>query len=202
MTLRDCLKTQDFTVGGILHIGACMLEEAEDYRKMGVEKVIWVEAQPHLKERAAIASHFGHMLIEGLPLSDREEEVALRISNNEGGGSSSCLPMKEHARLFPEIVNVGEVKLIARRLDQVLKLAPDIDTLVLDVQGYELRVLNGLGTMIDQIERAFVEVSFVELYEGQPLAPEIMNWFFDRGFESHEHYPHVSGAWGDILFWR
>lgn len=201
MNLAIAQRQHGFAVNGVLHIGACQLEEADDYQAMDVKTVVWVEAQPHSKARVERAAAFGHTLLEGTPLSDREERVTLRLTNNEGGGSSSCLALKEHTSLFPEITQVGSVELVARRADTVLATLPvEVDALVVDVQGYELRVLKGMGALLDSIRVAFVEVSFVELYEGEELWPEVRAWLEEHGFALRELYPHVSQAWGDALF--
>ena len=61
------------------------------------------------------------------------------------------------------------------RLENVLS-ADDVRRpclLKIDVQGGELDVLRGIGPFVDVIDYIYLEVSFIELYEGQPLFPEI-----------------------------
>lgn len=204
MKFIDVLKHYRIPISGIVHIGACNLEEAEEYRDAGLEHVIWVEAQSHDAKRLARAKSFGHELLEGCPLSDRAERVQLHIANNAGGGSSSLMPLKEHARLFPEIQYTGEiVTLNALRGDEVLAgIGPEYDALVIDVQGYELRVLEGLRKLIDQFRVAWLEVAIVELYEGQALMHDVQCWMRQHGFQGCAYYSHPSLAWGDAFFWR
>ena len=59
-----------------------------------------------------------------------------------------------------------------------------IDLLKLDAQGYELRILDGSRALLDRvaIPLIYTEVSFVRIYEGQPLFPEIYQYLFERGY--------------------
>ena len=70
------------------------------------------------------------------------------------------------------------------RLDDVLQRA-DIAApalLKLDVQGYELQALRGCETLLDAFAWVYCECSFVELYEGQVLADEVIAWLRAHGF--------------------
>jgi hypothetical protein len=72
-----------------------------------------------------------------------------------------------------------------RRLDQVID-APSLGTnalLKIDVQGFEYEVLEGLGKLAERIAWVFVEVSFVELYEGQHMHDEVERLLREIGFE-------------------
>jgi FkbM family methyltransferase len=53
----------------------------------------------------------------------------------------------------------------------------------IDVQGGELDVLAGCGNLLNEIDNVYLEVSFVELYCGQPLASDIINYMVEFGFK-------------------
>ena len=95
------------------------------------------------------------------------------------------------------------------RLDSQLKaeriLRPSM--LKIDVQGGELEVLKGLGELREVIDFVYLEVSFMELYENQPLFGELneflcMNGYRLRGMAN----AHVDGVFGpaqaDALYCR
>lgn len=202
MTLAELATKHGFKPTGILHIGAGWLEEAEQYRNMGVSRVIWVEADKPSDRRQKRATEFGHELYEFTPLSDKMECVEFSVASNEA--SSSILPFARHSELYPDIV-VKEKRLqLALRADQLFngQLSVDIDTLVLDVQGAELKVLKGMRRMIDQIQRAFVEVNLRELYTGCVLKPELDDWMWKAGFGHMEEYPVHLEEWQEQFFWR
>ncbi|THD09548.1 FkbM family methyltransferase [Metallibacterium scheffleri] len=99
--------------------------------------------------------------------------------------SSSLLPIgSEQDRIFPGTAEVAIAHIEMRRLEDVLQRA-DIAApalLKLDVQGYELQALRGCETLLDAFAWVYCECSFVELYEGQALADEVIAWLRERGF--------------------
>ena len=52
----------------------------------------------------------------------------------------------------------------------------------LDVQGFELRALEGCSEMLSRFRYVYVEASFVELYVGQALATDVLRHLLDREF--------------------
>jgi FkbM family methyltransferase len=70
------------------------------------------------------------------------------------------------------------------RLDEVIDQASLQRPIMLkiDVQGAELQVLESCRTL-DQIDFIYVELSFIELYEGQPLALDVALHLAREGFE-------------------
>jgi hypothetical protein len=52
----------------------------------------------------------------------------------------------------------------------------------IDVQGSDLNVIQGMGGAIQEIDYIYAEVSFIELYEGQALAGEIIGYMEGLGF--------------------
>lgn len=52
----------------------------------------------------------------------------------------------------------------------------------IDVQGYELKVLSGLEPILGGLDLILVELSFERLYEGQPLAYDVIGWMTDHGW--------------------
>lgn len=58
-----------------------------------------------------------------------------------------------------------------------------IDFLWLDLQGYELPVLQGAKGLLPHISYIYTEVNFIEAYEGQKTYPEVAAWLADHNFE-------------------
>lgn len=79
--------------------------------------------------------------------------------------------------------------------------------LKLDVQGYELEVLKGCEEVLQQFAFIYVECSFVELYAGQALVNDVIDWLNSRGFAMSGVYNLVhartgAAVQGDFLFHR
>jgi hypothetical protein len=76
----------------------------------------------------------------------------------------------------------------------------------IDVQGAELAVLQGCDSL-DEIDWIYVELSFVGLYQGQPLCDEIIGYLGEHGFRLAGVFNQVrTAAFGptqaDFLFCR
>lgn len=79
--------------------------------------------------------------------------------------------------------------------------------LKMDVQGFELSVLKGATETLKEVDVAFIECSFVELYESQALADEVIRFMQDAGFRLEGVYEVAysadgSAIQGDFLFRR
>lgn len=58
----------------------------------------------------------------------------------------------------------------------------------MDVQGYELQVMRGGRETFSQASAILTELSFVELYEGQPLISDVINAMDELGFQLVDIY--------------
>lgn len=116
-------------------------------------------------------------------LGDREETV--EIHRSSWVQSSSILPMAPlHKEAFPVSADHTSQTIEVKRLDDVLKgftLKPEV-LIKIDVQGYEDKVLAGGPDIIAKTKAIIVEVSFRELYEGQPLFERIFQLLNGEGF--------------------
>lgn len=109
--------------------------------------------------------------------------MEINVSNHPD--SSSLLPISERqAALFPGTHKSSVETVNVIRIDDVLPVeklnAPVL--IKLDVQGFELEALKGMPNLLSSAQWVYVEVSFMILYEGQPLADEIIYWLRDQGF--------------------
>lgn len=93
--------------------------------------------------------------------------------------SSSLLPIGVvQTELFPGTQEVGVETVEVGRLSQYLQRAriqgPAL--LKIDVQGFELSTLMGCEDVIQCFKWVYVEASFVEFYDGQALAGDVIAW--------------------------
>ena len=66
-------------------------------------------------------------------------------------------------------------------------LLPQMNVLTIDAQGMELEILRGMADSLAQFDVAVVEVSGVEMYRGQSLAPAVHAFLTSRGFKCRGH---------------
>ena len=99
--------------------------------------------------------------------------------------SSSLLKMaKRHKDAFPftkeTSVYAVDVYPLEYFADKMEIKSPTI--LKLDVQGAELTVMKGAEKILTSIDYILCELSLIELYEGQSLAIEVINYMSEKGF--------------------
>ena len=99
--------------------------------------------------------------------------------------SSSFLPMEKlHFDAAPDSGYISSETAHIARLDdlrQQLRLEGCSLFLKLDVQGYELEVIDGAPTTLRDVAVLEAEMSFVSLYSGQPLFAELVARLRDHG---------------------
>lgn len=124
--------------------------------------------------------------------------------------SSSLLPITAaQGQLFPGTDEVRTETVRTAPLSEFL----DGNTIVepallkLDVQGYEMEALRACGDLLANFAYVYAEGSFVELYEGQVLADDLIAWLREQGYELVRSFESVSDEQGqtiqaDMLFER
>lgn len=124
--------------------------------------------------------------------------------------SSSLLPIgAAQNRLFPGTDEKGAEVVRVGSLDEFLS-PDDINPpaiLKIDVQGFELEALKGCESLLEKFDYVYAECSFLELYEEQALADDVISWLRDRGFVLsgvyNMSYDYKGKAvQGDFLFMR
>lgn len=97
--------------------------------------------------------------------------------------SSSLLPIGDRqVAEFPGTQATGTISVdVIPASDLLDPASPGPRLMKIDVQGLELEVLRGCGDAISLIDDVFVECSFVELYEGQALAHEVIGYLAQHG---------------------
>lgn len=143
--------------------------------------------EPLLQNRGEFLRHFGggtNTTLHSVALGSSNGSANFHLTNTVN--SSSVLPLVAGANPFG-LKEVGQTSVEIRRLDdyraaQRLKL-PDI--VKLDVQGYELEALKGGAQCLRAAKAVIVEVSFVEIYQGQPLFADVVRYMADEGFRLH-----------------
>ena len=144
-------------------------------------------------------------------LGNREGQIRLNVASN-GGASSSVLPiLEEHRNAAPWVDYVRSEMVSITRLDRAaaeLLSKEHRIFLKVDVQGYELEVLEGAPELLPRILGVQLELSLVSLYEGQALFPVLMDFMQQRGFQIWGIMPGLmSNSTGrllqtDVIFFR
>ncbi len=195
------INENNLSIRGVIHLGASIGHELNEYLTAGAKKVVLVEAVPEvfgrLCENAKIHSN---VTCINACLSDKDgEEVVFNISSNDAQ-SSSFLEFDQHTIQHPTVKFIDKIKLSTSRFDTVFKGdISEYNYLSLDLQGAELLALKGMGDLLRYIQYIYCEVSEIPMYKDQPLLADIDAYLLSFGFERKQYYG-TSHGWGDALY--
>ena len=116
-------------------------------------------------------------------LGDQAGEMEFRRSSHHP--SSSFLTMADlHKDAFPTTAGSETLTVRIERLDDFARQLTLTSPLLakIDVQGYEDHVLRGGANILRQAQVILIETSFGQLYDGQPLFPDIYHTLNEWGF--------------------
>jgi FkbM family methyltransferase len=197
-------------INGVFHAGAHDGQEIKDYIDCGINNIVWVEASYRTFNRLIkTTSKYGknqnwycHCL------SDIDNQVnTFNISVNEE--SSSVLEFgNDHKKLMPHIVYVEKEYMLTKRVDTLVKEQKDFDWndinyLVTDCQGCDLKVLKGCGNLLSSPNLKIIksEVDVKEMYLGGSTEREIGDYLSQFGFEL-KFWFNANGGWGERYWFK
>lgn len=185
---------------GVLHIGANVGEEAPIYEQLGIKKQIWIEGNPEifLKLKANIA-HNPEAIALNYLIGDEEKEVTFHIANN-GGQSSSVLELGTHATQHPDVHFVRDIQAKMYRIDGLGLDLEGVDFINIDLQGFEMQALKGMGDLLNGFKWAYLEVNRADVYKGCAQIESMDLFMLANGFRRVETRWILN--WGDALYVR
>lgn len=198
--LQAALAEERIEVSGVLHVGAHRGQEVGMYRRLGARLVVLCDPLPGIMDQARL--EFGEAVqIHECAIGSRNEFRTLYVDEGNDGQSSSLLRPKQHLVCYPSITFPTSITVEVRTVD-ALSVPPDINLLVIDVQGFEAEVLDGARSLLQrQIAAVATEVNSVELYEGCALVEQIDHRMNELGFRRTVTAWAAEG-WGDALYTR
>lgn len=198
-SLSTVLGIHDISPKRVLHIGAHMAQELSMYKDFGAESGVFIEAHPEICHR--LSEHlFGHkdwQVIEAL-LSDKDGDVVNFWVSSNDAMSSSLLKPQLHLTEHPDVLfDDVPIKIKTKTLDSLA--LGDFDLIVVDVQGAELKVIEGGIETFKNADALWLEVSFGGLYQDDCTINDLTMFLSKFGF-----YPAYvvigSNLWGDAFF--
>ena len=195
---------------GVVHIGANTAQERGVYAARDLP-VWWIEALPQAEDslRANLAEYPKQRYAIAL-LTDRDgQEYDFGVSNN-AGQSSSIFDLADHRKIWPTVGYLGSMRLRSTTFPNlVAREGVDLnlyDALVLDTQGSELLILQGMGELVRQFEWIKTEAADCNLYEGGCRLSDLDEYLNPYGFvqvtrDIGGHHPDVGRVY-DVLYRR
>lgn len=190
----------------IMDIGSCTGEDAIKYSNLFPGATVYA-FEPLANNVAIMRQHFqqyrkSNIQIENIALSNENGFATFYVSGGnpfedvkegeyttlipkEWNKSSSLLPPgNDSEKYLPWLKFEQQQQVTTQRLDMYLKEKQiyEVDFIHLDVQGAELKVLEGMGKSISRLKVLWVEVENVELYAGQALKTDIIDFLRTHDF--------------------
>jgi FkbM family methyltransferase len=196
-------------ITGILHIGAHRCEELVDYLAEGVnsENIYWIEALPHLVEENKKKNPL--VKIYQAVISDTDgENVTFNITNANGDTtncqSSSILEFGSHEKNHPWVKVVKKIEMKTSRMDTIIQKnninMKDINFLVLDIQGVELRALKSMESYLINIDYIFTEVNTEDVYKNCDKMDKLTEYLHNFNFKLADARIYKQYGWGDAFY--
>lgn len=200
---QQIIQKYNLQIKTILHVGAHLAEERDDYFNNGCSKVVWIEANPDLITKLKTSLNAQQNIVLNYAVSDvDDQDISFKITNN--GQSSSILDLAEHAHIYPTIFVEKEVKLKTKTLKTLFSEnnldMQEIDMINLDIQGAELLALKGAGDGLSTMKAIYTEINIKELYKDCALIYELDEYLSKYDFVRVETCLDNSGTWGDALY--
>ena len=204
----DALRGQDFAT--VVDIGANVGQFSLFCRETFPQARIFAfEPLPRAAAefRKVFAGDSNVVLFESA-VAPESGQATLHVSSR--GDSSSILPIGAgQVELFPGTEEASRIEVATAPLSEHLtadRIARPA-LLKLDVQGFEKTALEGCEDLLARFEAVYVECSYVELYDGQTLAPEVVAFLEARGFAVRGRFnlatdPRYGEVQADLLFTR
>lgn len=136
------------------------------------------------RELAANAAADDRWRCHNLALGPADGEIELHVSYTSLG-TSVLKPNDAHFRAWPDDVAVRTERVPMRSLRT---LWPSLGCdgrrvyLKLDVEGFELSVLEGAGSLLDRVALLELELSLISMYHGAPVIEDVLRFLSNRGF--------------------
>ncbi|MDA3889603.1 MAG: FkbM family methyltransferase [Allgaiera sp.] len=201
----DLLSQYGIKPRGALHVGGHKGDEIKTYRARGISPVVFIEANPGLAQglRDRFANQ-GDVTVIECAASDEEGRATFNITSMDQ--SSSLLPLKEHAKLYPKIGVSQTIEVRTAKIDTLLIEAgidpAAFDFIAMDIQGAKLMALRGATGVTEHANALQIEINYAELYEGCPLVSDLDDFLNAQGFIRVLTNTPYSEKWGDALYMR
>ncbi|WP_158239214.1 FkbM family methyltransferase [Uliginosibacterium sp. TH139] len=196
---------------GILQVGASYGQEMQYFLENGIRAGLFIEplAEPFAHLASVCRQVPGYIAMQALCADTSGQTHTFHVASN-GGMSSSILKPAQHLQVFDYVKFPTSVELVSHTLDEVMAFVREsghgdaldkLDTLYMDTQGAELRIMVGAPQTLRQINYIFTEVMRGEMYEKQASFQSVCAWLDVMGFTLNNVY-FGPGHTGDALFIR
>ncbi len=191
-------------VAGLVHVGAHEGQELQAYLQAGIRDIKFFE--PVAKHFEALQAHVDRLKTDenietfNVALGVERSTATIHLSDNAGVSSSLLEPIMEQKH--NQKIGFTETETVEiRRLDEYMDGDDSHNTLIIDVQGFELEVLKGSESVLNRFDYIISEVNRKKQYEGSPTIEGVDAFLAEKSYKRMETY-WMGRFWGDALYVR
>jgi FkbM family methyltransferase len=169
-------------INGVIHVGAHLGQEVEDYNNYNLKKILLFEPQQNIFNQLLLNTEgLDNVKCFNFGLGSVNEKKTIYKSIENDGKSSSVLQPELHLSVQPNIKFDESEEIEIKRFDTLNIDA--LDLLTIDVQGLELEVIKGFGSKLSSVKYIFSEINTKYLYKNNALVSDIDSYLCEFGFE-------------------
>ncbi len=192
---------QGFDLNGVLHAGTNDGEEIYNYMRFGIDHILGFEplrsafqlCRQNTDRWTEELGYPGNIVLANYALDNYVGEAKLNVTAGDGKGSSLLAPNLDHPEVKQHWKD-GQDTIVGQQTCAVITLpewlrkhnkSVDIaqfDTLVLDTQGNEMQILEGMGALLEGFKYLCIELSVTPVYAGEHAGAEVVEYLKRAGF--------------------
>ena len=190
-------------VRNVLDVGGCFGDYARRFAETWPDARVWT-FEPNPESYARLAEEFAnHPKIRTVPKGVWNEPGELEFFLNKWPGACSVFDRPHDGPSYhnPRAVHVDRTLVEVMRLDDWAREegVETVDLLKLDIQGAELRALEGAADLLKRTRCILTEVHYYPNYDGASLLDEVWGHLRTRGFSLYQLYSNWGASDGQLV---
>ncbi len=187
-------------IDSVCHVGAHKGQEISSYLKLGINSAILIEPvyENYLILKDIISGIDNYHAIN-IAAGNCDGTIEMNLASNDYQ-SSSVLQPHLHLQEAPDVSFDRVIQSRIGKLDNILPNSQFWDLIVIDVQGYELKVLEGATETLEKCNYIFIEVNRAETYKDCAQIDDIDKFLLNHGFK--RTLTRWWSSWGDAFYVR
>jgi FkbM family methyltransferase len=186
-----------FVIDGGANRGQWALAIKRDFQDLPIISIEPIQAA--FQQLASCSSHHLNWECLNVALSDHLGKATMNVASN-GEQSSSLLKPGNHLDYYPTVKFLETQVTALITLDSLDVSRSELVYLKLDLQGHELPALRGAQELLKHVVGIELEMTTVEMYEGQAAFLEIANFLAGCGFEIYSFSDAFRGKDGQTIY--
>jgi FkbM family methyltransferase len=190
---------------GVLHVGANDGSEAPLYYAAGAATAVFVEPVDAVFQQLCekLKPYPGYKAVQAVCSSEVGQRVSFNVAEGDAT-TSSLLPFADEFRAKVGLKYVATQEMVTTTVDElVAQHCPDanLNLMVIDTQGWDMKVLQGARQVLQRLEAVYVEIANISPYVGGSTFDDIHPFMLSQGFKLYWMECFLEG-WGDAFYLR